>query len=180
MKGGHSRSGPLALDESARRRRSARRRSHVAAAVPNAATSCQEPAGLTPQEHEFWTYYAGELGSAGRLRPTTQGVLAAYCTASATIARLRRQIAAAGYCDVDQQGVKSALLPELRHWLNLARLLESDLLLSPASAMRAPQAPVAQTDAFAEFDAPFRPYRPRCEPSPNREHSPALDDNGTS
>jgi hypothetical protein len=60
------------------------------------------------------------------------------------VARLNRQIRG-----VVSKGDKHALLGELRAWMALTRLYESDLLLNPASSVRAPQPP-PPTDAEDE------------------------------
>ncbi len=112
------------------------------------------PTGLTRDERRVWTHYATELHAAGRLTRAVQGVLASYVTALTTIARLKTQMAAPGYVDVTEDG-KSPLLPELRNWIGLARLLESDLLLNPAAAVRVPSVvDDAIDDEWADFDTP--------------------------
>ena len=131
---------------------------HVGNAAPSKGlNACSAPSDLSAAERVYWDYFAAQIAGYGRLSAATRGVLTAYCTSQATIARLRNQIAKDGHCDVSEFGTKSALLPELREWIHLARLLESDLLLSPASIMRAPQSPEALDDPFAEFDLPTRP-----------------------
>jgi phage terminase small subunit len=116
------------------------------------ADTCAAPVDLSESERAVWETYASELAAAGRLNPGVCGALTNYCCARATIDRLRRAISEATHHDVSEAGTKSPLLPELRQWVNTARLLESDLLLSPAAVSRAPAEPAPEPDPFAEFD----------------------------
>ena len=53
---------------------------------------------------------------------------------------------------IDEDALRAANRKELRQWLTVSRLYESDLLLNPASAVRAQlSAPDVPTDPFAEF-----------------------------
>jgi hypothetical protein len=115
---------------------------------------CAAPPGLSKREGAFWSYYAPLLVANRRLTCEARDTLAKYCTALATVAELRQQIASRKPKDLVD---RSANRKELRQWLTVSRLYETDLLLNPASAVRAPKAetePLTPDDPFNEFDEP--------------------------
>lgn len=101
-------------------------------------------------EREQWAYYAPLLAASGRLTQEARDTLAKYCTGLATVIRLKAQMAEPEYRDilisvtVDGAGnehvkaVPNPLLLRLEKWVALCRGYESDLLLCPAAAVRAP------------------------------------------
>jgi hypothetical protein len=107
------------------------------------------PPHLTASQRRIWSFYAGQLLAEGRLPMKSRDVLAKYCLAIDVVARLNRKIRR-----LMAGGVKHPLLGELRAWLAISRLYESDLLLNPASAVRAPQPSPPDGDAEdRELDA---------------------------
>jgi phage terminase small subunit len=158
-RGGHGRSGPPPADTKTRALHGSRTRpQHRTIAPPAGTLGCQPPPGLSRSEQRFWNYYAPELAAERRLTGKTRDALAKYCTALATVADLRRQIASRKPRDLEN---RSGYRKELRQWLLASRLYENDLLLNPASAARSlprgeeptdPLPPPAQ-DPFSEFDA---------------------------
>jgi phage terminase small subunit len=114
---------------------------------------CQPPADLSAAEAEFWQYYAPTLAAAGRLNPEVRDTLAKYCTVLTIVANLRQQLGSLAPMDA---GGQSAFRKELRQWLSLSRLYETDLLLNPASSTRTPKLDTwgTEPDPFAEFDQP--------------------------
>jgi phage terminase small subunit len=124
----------------------------------------QPPPHLSAAERAEWDYYAPLLAAVGRLTMEARGVLANYCVAQATVARLKAQQAAPEYRDiivnvtVDGAGnehVKAApnpLLLRLEKWLALCHTYENDLGFNPATAVRMPAPDTGeQEDASSEF-----------------------------
>ena len=156
MRGGHGRGGPTVFDASTRALRGTRERLRhrtkgVAGAVVGA---CEPPAGLDGPELAAWSYYAPLLAASGRLTAEARDALGSYCTTVAAIGQLKRAASASRKRIAGPE--RSAIRRELRQWIQVGRLLESDLLLSPAAAVRAPSVlpPAEAEDAFAEFDPP--------------------------
>ena len=112
---------------------------------------CGPPSGLSDAEAECWRYYAPLLISSRRLTLEARDTLAKYCTALATVADLRKVIASRKTKDVENRLVYRR---ELRQWLMVSRAYESDLLLNPASAVRAPKpsGDEPDDDPFTQFD----------------------------
>ena len=120
---------------------------------------CDPPPHLDEEEARHWAYYAPLLQGAQRLTLEARDTLAKYCTALATIVRLKRQMAADEYRDIlvdiviDSAGNEhvsakaNPLLVQLRQWVMLCRGYETDLLLSPAAAVRAPRPDAGSGDA---------------------------------
>ena len=150
MRGGHPRSGRVAFDASTRALHGTRERAqHRNRGGSTPMIVCDPPAYLTAAQRTLWEYFAPQLVAEGRLPLKTRDVLAKYVLAVDLVARLNATI-----FSVVEDGEKHPLLAELRQWLLLTRLYESDLLLNPAAAVRAPtpnQAPGLDEDR--ELDA---------------------------
>lgn len=166
MRGGHSRSGPLQKSAAERaltgaKERPRHRTPKSPGTTPVNADACPPPPHLTAAEKVQWRYHAPLLHEAGRLTLEARDVLAKYCTVLATVTRLKRQMAKRTYSDVviDAAGALRAnpVLVQLRQWVMVARAYESDLLLNPASALRAPAAkpddPAKPVDPLAALQA---------------------------
>lgn len=156
-RGGHSKSGPIAQGEEARRLHGSRTRANhrEKGAIGVAMVVCSPPPGLSKGEQAFWNYYAPQLVAERRLTMKSRDTLAKYCTALAVVSGLRRQLSSRKRTDIEE---RSDTRKELRQWLLASRLYENDLLLNPASAVRAPKADVAPPiepdapDTFGDFD----------------------------
>jgi phage terminase small subunit len=115
---------------------------------------CDPPPGLSKSEQTFWRYYAPQLAAERRLTLKARDTLAKYCTSLAVVADLRRALTSRKRQDVEQ---RSNVRKELRQWLLASRLYENDLILNPASSIRAPK-PVGGTgepipdDPMSQFD----------------------------
>ena len=91
------------------------------------------PAHLSPAQRKLWAYHAPQLVAEGRLPLKARDVLAKYCVAVDVVARLNEALTA-----TQEDDETKPILTELRQWLMVSRLYESDLLLNPAAAVRAP------------------------------------------
>jgi hypothetical protein len=162
MRGGHARSGPAIFNPAERALHGTRMRARhrlkgdappVGMSSETAVTTaCEPPEGLSRAELGVWRYYAPLLAAAGRLTSEARGALAGYCFSQTMIGHLRRALKSRRREDIAARG---AYLKEARQWLQVARLYENDLLLNPASAVRAPKpATPTEPDPFEEFDAP--------------------------
>jgi hypothetical protein len=153
-RGGHGRSGPLPADAATRQLYSSRTTPRRAVdRTANVLADTTPPSDLSDVERQFWTYYAAALVEARRFTSTCRDSLAKYCTALAVIAELRAAVASQRRAD---RKAKRENLRELRQWLLAARLIENDLMVTPAAALRAPQAPQPPApDPFTEFDTPI-------------------------
>lgn len=152
-RGGHSRSGPLQADAFTRSLHAAptRSRHRRTASLAGVAGAVRPPAGLTPAELRYWKHYAPVLRASRRFTPASRDCLAKYCTVLAVVAELRATLV-----DPDPAARRDAR-KELRQWLLVGRLYESDLTLNPASALRAPSAPASTVvDPFAKYETPFK------------------------
>lgn len=163
--GARPRSGPIA--RSAAEQRAAggkvRARNRVSRSAGTVGAA-QAPPHLTDVERAQWGYYAPLLEKAGRLTLEARDTLAKYCTALAEIVRLKEEMAAKGSdgqpvykpvmlsVTVDGAGNQhvnakpNPLGVQLRQWLMVCRGYEADLLLSPAAAIRVPQAPADEDE----------------------------------
>ena len=156
-RGGHGKTGPVAADTQTRRLRGSRTRpQHRAKGDAGAPmVGCDPPRGLSRTEQNFWRYYAPALAVEHRLTVKTRDTLAKYCTALAVVANLRTLLASRKPANRAERG---PVRKELRQWLLASRLYENDLLLNPASAIRAPKpivggdGPPPQGDALSDFD----------------------------
>lgn len=116
---------------------------------------CDHPPGLSRMEVAFWNYYAPQLAAERRLTLKARDTLAKYCTALAVVSGLRKALASRKRAEI---AARSGTRKELRQWLLAARLYENDLLLNPASSIRAPKPDIAppvepgSADPFDEFD----------------------------
>ena len=102
--------------------------------------NCEPPGYLTPAQRALWAYYEPQLVAEGRLPLKARDVLAKYIIALDVVARLNEMLTKA------LEGDEKPVLTELRHWLMVTRLYESDLLLNPAAAIRAPKTADQPTD----------------------------------
>jgi phage terminase small subunit len=158
-RGGHAKSGPPVFDAGKRHLRHTkerqRHRTKGHAGMPMIV--CKPPRHLTRAERAIWRYYAPVLVAEDRLTLKARDVLAKYATALVVVERLKGQTEEPGYRDVvlTQTGEKAnPLLLQLRQWVMLCRGYETDLLLNPASAVRAPRPlPPPQDDEDEELDA---------------------------
>jgi phage terminase small subunit len=156
-RGGHVKSGPAVKDAATRALHGSRDRpQHRTKGDAGAAmiVCAPSPPGLSRAERGFWTYYAPLLAAEHRLTLKARDTLAKYCTALAVVADLRRRWGSRRAAD---RADRSATLKELRQWVLASRLYENDLILNPASAIRAPkvsggEGPPAQGDALSDFD----------------------------
>ena len=155
-RGGHAKTGPAIKDAATRALHGSRERPQHRTKGDAGAPMivCAPPPGLSKAERAFWTYYAPPLAAEHRLTLKARDTLAKYCTALAVVADLRRRLASRRRADRAQ---RPAVLKELRQWLLASRLYENDLILNPASAIRAPKptggdGPPAQGDALSDFD----------------------------
>jgi phage terminase small subunit len=171
--GARSRSGPLPRTEEQQRALGGRVRDNhrQVRSVGTRATvgAVKPPPYLTRAEVAFWRYYAPLLERHGRLTLECRDVLGAYCQALAIIAEIREEMHAKDeqgkriyrHCvvsvtvTVNGENVSGKTHPlniALRNWLETKRKYEADLLLSPATAIRAPgpvptaQDPVRETN----------------------------------
>jgi phage terminase small subunit len=122
----------------------------IARSLGTATDVCTAPPHLDAVERKHWRYYAPLLAAAGRLTLEARDTLAKYCSALATVVRLKEQMRAPEYRDVivttsiDSAGNEhvnakpNPLLTLFRQWLMVSRNYEADLLLSPATAIRVP------------------------------------------
>ena len=94
---------------------------------------CDPPTHLTPSQRKLWAFFAPQLVAEGRLPLKARDVLAKDVIAFDVVARLNK-----GLKTTVPKGNEKPILTELRQWLLVLRLYESDLLLSPAAAVRAP------------------------------------------
>ena len=166
-RGGHSKSGPLPLDAATRRARGSRTRAHhrrVAGTMDIGSPPCDPPGGLDPLERQYWQYYAPLMAEAGRLPARSRDALGKYCTALATIARLKVLLVSRKPADVLRRDDRRK---DLRQWILGSRLIEADLMLSPSSLARSSSGPVAPTPAsvdpfaaFVELDADDDEHEP--------------------
>lgn len=161
-RGGHSRVGPPAADAATRAVRGAetRRRHRIkgdassSSSARDASHDCTPPKGLDRLERNYWNYYAARMPY---LPASARDALSKYCTALATIARLKALIASRKPADVL---LRDARRKDLRQWILGSRLYETDLILTPASSIRAPRgavapaSPTAPVDPFAAFIDP--------------------------
>jgi phage terminase small subunit len=105
--------------------------------------SVTPPPHLTASQKRIWSYYAPQLVAEGRLPLKARDVLAKYVVALDMVAKLNRKIRSVQ--SGKGRSEKHPLLSELRQWLNVTRLYESDLILNPAAAVRAPHTVPADT-----------------------------------
>ncbi len=151
-RGGHGRVGPAAFDAARRTLHGTktRRRHREKGAIGEPMITCDPPPHLTAQQRRIWKYYAPLLVAERRLPLKARDTLAKYVVALDMIAKLNRKIRS-----VLRKGNRHPLLGELRSWIALTRLYESDLLLNPAASIRAPQPdrPDDTTDDEDELDA---------------------------
>jgi len=135
-RGGQIRSGRPVFDEATRALHStkvrARHRTKGYAGEPM--ITCEPPRQLTPAQREYWDYHAPQWAAKRQLTLEERDALAKYCIGLDITYRLNRKIRS-----ITVKGNKHPLLGELRHWLAITRLYENDLLLNPASAVRAPK-----------------------------------------
>lgn len=156
-RGGHGKSGPIANDGAARQLHGSklRPRHRQKGDVGTVMDVCAHPPGLTRLEMAFWNYYAPQLAAERRLTLKARDTLAKYCTALAVVSGLRKSLASRKRADIAE---RKTTRKELRQWLLAARLYENDLLLNPASSIRAPKPDVlppltpGAADVFTEFD----------------------------
>lgn len=116
----------------------------------------EPPDGLSELELKFWKHYAPGLRAQRRLTILARDTLAGYCSALAIIAELRTEMADKSLTRKD----RAAARKELRQYLGIKRLYESDLLINPATAARVPSfddpLPLASSaEAANEFDDEF-------------------------
>jgi hypothetical protein len=141
--GGHGRGGPPAFDQGTRALHGTKTRGHhrVKGGLGAPMISVAPPPHLTASQRRIWAYYAPQLVSERRLPLKARDALAKYVIALDMVAKLNRKIRSvqAGRKNPDRH----PLLGELRQWLAITRLYENDLLLNPASAVRAPVTPVS-------------------------------------
>jgi phage terminase small subunit len=151
MQGGHGRSGPAPADADTRHLLGTKKRRRRTATVVGDLMGIPEaPSDLSEAERHFWNYYAPQLAAERRLTGKARDVLAKYCTALAVVSGLRAALAS------PEIAQRSATRKELRQWLLTARLYENDLILNPASSLRALQpTPESVEDECAEFDVPL-------------------------
>lgn len=162
-RGGHLRSGPPVKSAQQREQEGAkvraRHREKGQAGTAVEAADCDPPAHLTAAERVEWDYYAPLLAAKGRLTLEARDTLAKYCTALATVARLKRQQAEPSYRDVDLFGKANPIGTMLRQWVMVCRAYETDLILSPAVNVRAPAPPKADPKPAAgkrDFYGPLK------------------------
>lgn len=151
MRGGHSRSGSAPADGATRRLVGAKERpQRTTTVISDSLATCEAPADLSEAEQDYWNYYAPKLAAERRLTVKSRDVLAKYCTALAIVSGLRAVLASR------DSAQRSTTRRELRQWLLTARLYENDLILNPASVLRAPLPTTEPVeDEFAEFDVPL-------------------------
>ena len=151
-RGGHSRSGQAAFDDATRAlhgtKERARHRTKGDFGEPMIV--CDAPPHLTAVQRRIWRYYAPQLAAEGRLPLKARDTLAKYVIALDIVAKLNRKIRSV---HAGKGGEKHPLLGELRHYLAITRLYESDLLLNPASAARAPKPDRPNDAEDQELDA---------------------------
>lgn len=117
----------------------------------------EPPDGLNELELKFWKHYAPGLRAQRRLTMLARDTLAGYCSALAIIAELRLEMADKSLSRKD----RSAARKELRQYLSVKRLYESDLLINPATAARVPSfddpppLPTGDGATSNEFDDEF-------------------------
>ena len=99
-------------------------------------------------ERTFWAYYAKVLLDADRFTAAARDALSKYCVSLAVVADLRQQL-----LDASDPAAQRDTRRELRQWLALTRLIESDLVFAPAAALRAPAPePSLDADPFTDFE----------------------------
>jgi len=117
---------------------------------------CAAPPGCTRLERAYWNYYAPLLAAERRLTMKARDTLAKYCTALAVVTGLRRSLASRRPKEI---AVRDKTRKELRQWVLAARLYENDLILNPASAIRAPKEdvppPIPPGAPVSDFDTEF-------------------------
>lgn len=135
-RGGHIKSGRQPFDEAMRglHGTKVRTRHHAKGALGEPMIVCDPPPHLTSTQRRIWRYYAPQLVAEGRLPMKARDALAKYVVALDIVAKLNRKIRS-----VLADGEKHPLLGELRQWLAITRLYETDLLLNPAASVRAPK-----------------------------------------
>ena len=135
MKGGHTRSGRVAFNAPTRATHGTKKRARHRGKVKLGSSMivCDPPTHLTPSQRKLWAFFAPQLVAEGRLPLKARDVLAKYVIAIDVVARLNK-----GLKTTVPKGNEKPILTELRQWLLVSRLYESDLLLSPAAAVRAP------------------------------------------
>jgi phage terminase small subunit len=160
-RGGHSKVGPIQQDAATRALRGSKERPQHRSKgdLGELMVTCAPPVGLSKQEQAFWNYYAPQLVAAKRLPLKARDALAKYCTALAVVADLRKHLSSRKRQDLEQ---RSDHRKELRQWLLASRMYENDLLLNPASLIRAPRAEggggggsvgeLGDSDPFDDFD----------------------------
>ena len=148
-RGAHSRSGPLAQNAQQRSLHGSRIRPQHRRPAPRAdqaPVDVSPPSDLSPAECHFWTYYVQVLVDADRFTAAARDALSKYCTALAVVADLRQQLAS------PDSAARRDARRELRQWVALTRLIESDLLFAPAAALRVPAPEPTNDDPFTGFD----------------------------
>lgn len=158
--GGHGRVGRAIDDAATRKLHGAetrkRHRAKESTAIPGQALVCDPPPALSKPEREFWDYYAPLLAAERRLDRKTRDTLAKYCSGLAVVASLRAALFSRKKADLE---TRSANRKELRQWVLALRLYENDLVLNPASAIRAPKVdvppPIDPEVAPDSFDREF-------------------------
>ena len=158
MRGGHFRVGPVAFDASTRALRGSKTRArHRTKGDVGVLAMCEPPPHLDADERAAWTYYAPLLHAAGRLTLESRDVLAKYCAVLASVVRLKRVMAAPDYIDVLVTEGRTKNQPRARAVAALAASrrthVQTDLLLSPAAAVRAPKPAAAHGPEDVELDA---------------------------
>lgn len=156
--GGHSRSGPLASKSLQHMGLGASKRSKSKAKR----TKIDVPSHLTDEEREVWVRYAPLLESDGRLTDKSAEVLARYCVAVARCRKIADELKTVPSFVVSEVSDRFGNVREivkahpldamLRQWMATSRSLENDLLLNPASSLRAPSESDDQTDPFDQFE----------------------------
>ncbi len=148
-KGGHIRSGNISKQA-------------LASAKASAQHNIAAPAHLGDEEKQVWRQYAPLLESDGRLTPKSAEVLARYCVAVARCRKLTDELKNVPSFVVSEvmdrfgntrQITKAHPLDAmLRQWMLTSRSLENDLLLNPASSLRAPSETPVEGDPFDQFE----------------------------
>lgn len=153
--GGHARSGRLSKAALQPVRINARK-------ISAATTSVMIPEHLTEQEQAVWKKYAPLLEADGRLTERSAEVLARYCVAVARCRKIAEELKQAPsfvtsevtdrFGNVREIVKAHPLDAMLRQWMATSRSLENDLLLNPASSLRAPAEDKTLADPFDQFD----------------------------
>jgi P27 family predicted phage terminase small subunit len=158
--GGATRNKPAALRELQGSQKRARHKKEPAFKP----ASLEIPEGLTEREAVHWGRYGDILSRSKVLTEADQSALVDFCRALAQIDDIRTQQQAPEYrrvvmsVTVDSLGnekVRGETHPldaQLRQWTQIARLLRSDLGLTPAARGRvAPVGDEAPADPFEQF-----------------------------